>query len=112
MPLLGAELAGQRDLAGEVLAGGGAGRGLVGEQPHRLQLDRDVGDHERHRLAVGDRLAERLALLDVRRHVVEHGLAGADGERAPGEAREPHALGVRRAVGLAEQRDRPGPRRR
>ena len=100
-PLVGAELARERDLAGEVLAGGRAGGGLPGDQPHRLQLDRDVGDHERDRLPVGDRLAERLALLDVRRHVVEHGLAGADRERAPREPREPHALGVRRPVGLA-----------
>ena len=39
-----------------------------------LQLDGDVGDHEGDRLAVGDRLAERLALLDVGRDVVEHRL--------------------------------------
>ena len=109
--LVGAGLAGQRDLLGEVLARGGAAGGLVGQQPHRLQLDRDVGDHERHRLAVRDRLAERLALLDVRRHVVEHGLAGADRERAPGEPREPHALGVRRAVGRAEDGALAAPRR-
>ena len=102
MPWSAHSLAGERDLLGEVLAGGGAAGGLVGQQPHRLQLDRDVGDHERDRLAVGDRLAERLPLLDVRRHVVEHRLAGADRERAPGEPREPHALGVRRAVGGAE----------
>ncbi len=47
-----AQVAGQGDLAGEVLAGSGARGGLVGEQAHRLQLDRDVGDHERDRLAV------------------------------------------------------------
>ena len=39
-----------------------------------------------------DRLAERLALLDVGRDVVEHGLAGADGQRAPGQPGEPDAV--------------------
>ena len=101
-PLLRAQLAGQGDLAGEVLTGGGAAGGLVGEQAHGLQLDRDVGDHEGHRLPVGDRLAERLTRLDVGRHVVEHGLPGPDREGAPGQAGEPDALGVRRAVGRAE----------
>src|SRR6478609_3064392 len=54
-PLLGAQLPGQTDLAGEVLAPGGAGGRLPGEQAHRLHLDGHVGDHERHRLAVADR---------------------------------------------------------
>ena len=106
--LLGAEPAGQRDLAGEVLARGSrAAGGLPGQQPHGLQLDRDVGDHEGHRLAVGDRLAERLALVDVGGDVVEDGLAGADRQRAPREAREAYALAVGLAVGVAEQRVRP-----
>ena len=52
------------------------------------------------------------ALLDVRRDVVEHGLPDPDRERAPGEPREPHALGVRRAVGRAEDGARRGPGRR
>ena len=70
-------------------AAGGAVRG----QPHAVELDRDVGDRERDRLAVGDRLAERLALVDVRDHVVEHGLAGADRQRAPAEPPELDAFG-------------------
>ena len=110
MPLSAHSLRASATSRAKSLPGGGAGRGLVGQQPHRLQLDRDVGDHERHRLTVGDRLAERLALLDVRRHVVEHRLAGADRQGAPGEAREPHALGVRRAVGRSRARRRSGDR--
>ena len=70
---------------------------------------------------MGDRLAERDALVAVGRHVVEHGLRGTDRQRAPGQAREPHALGVRRAVVVPEQgtgghddrvQDDPGERRR
>src|SRR6478609_1706970 len=49
---LGAEAAGQRDLALGRLALGHPARGAVGHQAHALQLDRDVGDHEGHRLAV------------------------------------------------------------
>src|SRR6478752_10041827 len=48
--LVGAQLSRQRDVAGDVLARGGSAGCLPGEEPHRLQLDRDVGDHERHRL--------------------------------------------------------------
>ncbi len=48
-----------------------------------------------------DRLAERGALVDVVLDVVEHGLAGADGHRAPAEARELDALLV---VRLGHQR--------
>ena len=51
--LLGAQPAGQRDLAGERLALRGTGRGPVGHQPHALQLDADVGDHEGDRSAGG-----------------------------------------------------------
>ena len=105
--LVGAQLAGEGDLAGEVLAGRGAGGGLVGQQPHRLQLDRDVGDHERHRLAVGDRLAERLALLDVRRHVVEHGLG-----RCRRPARTRRGARAARTRRTSCRRWRRGPRRR
>ena len=85
-PALGAQPAGERHLAGEALALVDPGGGAVGRQPHPLELDRDVRHHERHRLAVGDRLAERLALVDVGDDVVEHRLAGADRQRAPAEA--------------------------
>ena len=105
MPWSAHSLAGERDLLAEVLARGGAAGGLVGQQPHRLQLDRDVGDHERHRLAVRDRLAERLALLDVRRHVVEHRLTGADREGAPGQPRR--AARTRRTSSRRSRRARP-----
>src|SRR4051794_38412484 len=56
--LLGAQPPRQGDLAGRVLALGDPGRGLVGDQAHALELDGDVGDHERDGLAVRDRLAE------------------------------------------------------
>jgi hypothetical protein len=101
--LVGTQLPRKRDVACDVLARGGTRGRLPGEQPHRLQLDRDVGDHERHRLPMGDRLAERLPLLDVGRDVVQDGLTDPDRQRTPGQAREPHALGVRRTVGVAEQ---------
>ena len=58
MPLVAQQAAGERGLAGEVVALVGAARGAVGGQAHALELDRDVGDVERDRLAVGDRLAE------------------------------------------------------
>src|SRR3954454_10712198 len=80
---LGAEPASQGDLALGGLALGHPTGGLPGQQPHALQLDRDVGDHERHRLAVGDRLTERFALLHVGRDVVEHRLRRTDSQGAP-----------------------------
>ena len=64
----------ERHLAREVDAPVGARGGPLGDEPQPVELDRDVGDHERDRLAVGDRLAERDALLDVGAHVVEHRL--------------------------------------
>src|SRR3954462_8959538 len=100
---LGAEPSGQGDLArGRLALGDPTGR-LPGHQPHALQLDGDVGDHEGHRLAVRDRLPERLPLLDVGRDVVEHGLRRTDGQGAPRESREAHADEV--VVGVAEQGD-------
>src|SRR5205823_2256178 len=48
--------------------------GAICDQAHALELDRDVGDGERHGLAVGNRFSERGAFVDVRDHVVEHGL--------------------------------------
>ena len=95
MPFVRAEPAGDGRLAGEVLAAVGAARGAVGRQAHALELDADVGDGEGDRLAVGDRLAEGLALVDVGDHVVEDGLRGAD---APARTRRSgarlDALGV------------------
>ena len=106
-PLLGAQRAGERGLAARTPGRGRRGSRRAGREPHALQLDADVGDAERDRLAVGDRLAERDALVDVGDHVVEHGLRGADRERAPGEPRALHALGVDVAVAVAEQRRAP-----
>src|ERR1700712_2659062 len=82
---LGTQPTSQGDLALGGLALRDAAGGPPGQQAHALQLDRDVGDHEGDRLAVRDRLAERLALLDVGSDVVEHGLRRTDRERAPGE---------------------------
>ena len=56
-----------------------------GDQPQTVEFDRDVGAHERHRLAVGDRLAERVPLLDIGDHVIQHRVGGADGQRRPAE---------------------------
>lgn len=72
--LVGAELASQRGLTGEGQALLGAGGAAPGDQPQAVEFDGDVGGHERDRLAVGDGLAERLALLDVGDDVVQHGV--------------------------------------
>src|SRR3984957_9961734 len=95
--LLGTQAAGQRGLAREARAVIGAAGGAIGQQAHALELDADVGDPERDGLAVGDRLAEGGALVDVGDDVVEHGLRGADGERAPRDPRALDALAVDRA---------------
>ena len=88
---------GQRGLAGERQALLGACRAAPGDQPQPVELDRDVGAHERDRLAAGDRLAERLALLDVGDDVVEHRVRGADGQRGPTQSGQRDRLGVVRA---------------
>src|SRR6185295_10833232 len=105
-PLLGAEAAGERRLATEVLALVGAARCPVGGEPHAVALDRQVGYREGNALAIGDRLAEGGALVDVVLDVVEHGLRGADRERAPGDAGALHALDVVLALALAHQSTR------
>src|SRR5699024_8012677 len=87
--LLGGELAGERGLPGEGHALLGACGAPPGDQAQPVELGGDVGHHERHGLTVGDRLTERLALLDVGRHVVEHGVRGADRQRGPAEAGQP-----------------------
>ena len=96
--VLGGELAGERGLARVRLALLGTRGGAQCREPGALEFDADVGDLERDRLPVTDRLAERLALVDVRDDVVEDGLAGAARERRPRDAREPDALGE---VGVA-----------
>ena len=92
--LVGAELLGQRGLAGERQALLGARGAAPGDQPQAVELDRDVGAHERDRLPVGDRLAERLALLDVGDDVVEHRVRGADRQRGPAQAGQRDRLRV------------------
>lgn len=84
-----------------------AARGAPRQQAHRLDLDADVGDHERHRLSVRDRLAERVPIVAVRDRVVEHGLCDPDGQRAQPDAREVDQLGeVKRVERVTEQRVR------
>ena len=58
--LVGAELLGQSRLAGERQPLLGPRRTAPRDQPQPVEFDGDVGAHERHRLAVCDRLAERL----------------------------------------------------
>ena len=50
--LLGAQAPGERRLAGEALAPVGAAGRAVGGKAHAFELDRDVRDRERDRLAV------------------------------------------------------------
>ena len=64
-----------------------AGR-LPDQQAHALQLDTDIRHHERHRLAPGNWLTERLAFLDEGNAVVEHCLAATDRQRRQTEARQ------------------------
>src|SRR6478672_10297765 len=92
--LVGAEPLGQRGLACERQTLVGPGRAAPGDQPQPVEFDRDVGAHEGDRLAVGDRLAERLALLDVGHHVVEHSVCGTDSQRGPAQPRQRNGLGV------------------
>src|SRR3954453_1359927 len=68
--------------------------------------DPDFGDREGDALAVGDRFAERLAVVDVGDHVVEHRLRGPGCKAAPGNPRAVDAGGVVLAarLTLAEQR--------
>src|ERR1700743_2214258 len=92
-PLLGAEPAGDRRLAAEVDPPVGATGGAVGGEPHAARLDPDFRDREGDALAVGDRFAEGLAVVDVGDDVVEDRLRGADGEAAPGDPCPVDALG-------------------
>src|SRR5699024_7072990 len=84
--LLGGELAGQGGLAGERQALLGAGGTTPGHQAHAVELGGDVCHHERHGLAVGDGLTERVTLLDIGGHVVQDRVRGADGQGRPAEA--------------------------
>ena len=99
--VLGAQLPGQRRLAGEGSALLGAARRPVGGKPHAFEFDADVGHHEGDGLPMADRFAECHPVVDVGDHVVENGLRGADGQRAPADARESDAVGV--GGGVAEQ---------
>src|SRR5699024_1930455 len=77
------------------VAAGKAGLAVVGhalveagcaaqhDQAQAVELDAEVGDHEGHWLAVGDRLAECLTLVDVLLGVLEDGLAGAGSQCGP-----------------------------
>ena len=103
-PALGTQPARQRHLTTERLALIGAAGRAVGRQAHPIELDRDVCHHERHRLAVGDRLAERRTLVDIGNHVIEHRLTGSNRQRAPSEARELDAVLEDLRISLAEQR--------
>ncbi len=84
----------------------GAARRAVGGEAHAARLDPDFGDREGDALAVGDRFAERLAVVDVGDDVVEDRLRGADRERRPGDPRPVDALDVVLAPALAEDRGR------
>src|SRR5215210_4473886 len=53
-------------------------RGLQGEQPGRFEPRSHLGELERDRLVLGDRLAERLALLRVAQGQLERALGDAD----------------------------------
>ena len=101
------ERARERRLADELAARLGEAGGAVGRQSHRLELDRDVGDHERDRLAVGDRLAERDPLVDVgaRR-------SRARPARCRPRARTSRAGRARRAHGKPQGQSRRAARRR
>src|SRR5262245_25472545 len=58
----------------------------VRQEAQAVELDGDVGDHERDRLAVRDRLAEGHAVVAISDHVVEHGLRHAGGQRCAADA--------------------------
>ena len=89
----------------------GAGGAAPGDQPQAIQFDGDVGAHECHRLPTRDGLAERLSLLHVRYDVIEHGVAGADGQRRPAQPRQGDGFGIVAIGGVVaaeagRQRDR------
>jgi hypothetical protein len=64
--------------------------GLVGDvqqhQPRDVELRRALGHHELHRLAVGQLLAEGLALGDVRRREIKRALRHSDVVHAVAQA--------------------------
>ena len=61
-------------------------RGLVDEQPRRLDLGRHVGELGLDRLELRDRLAERAALLGVGERLVERALGEPDAHRGHADA--------------------------
>ena len=89
----------------------GAGGAAPGDQTQPVELDGHIGAHERHRLPPRDRLAERLALLDVGDDVVHDGVAGAHCQCRPAQPGQCDGLGVVRVGRLilaqsGRQRDR------
>src|SRR5437867_2273418 len=62
-------------------------RGLPGQQPGRVNLNRHLGQHEGNRLLLGDGGAERAPLFSVVASVLEGSTCYADGERRQGHAR-------------------------
>src|SRR5437867_10286895 len=67
-------------LAGRGLSLVEAGGRLPGEQAHGVDLDRHVGEHERDRLLLRDRLAAGATVPGVVAGMVEGGARGGDGE--------------------------------
>jgi hypothetical protein len=61
-------------------------RGAMAEQARGVDLRGHVGEHELDGLEVGDRLAERLALLRVIARRFVRAAGDADGQRADGDA--------------------------
>ncbi len=80
-------------------------RGAQRQQPGRVDLGRHVGELELDRLVLGDRLAERPALLRVGERVLERGARDAErlGRDADPAAVERRHRDLEAAADLAEQ---------
>ena len=74
-------------------------RGLVDERPRGGDVARHLGEHELQALQLRQRRPERLALLEVRRRLLERGSGDPDARRAD---RDP-------ALGQARERDSVSP---
>src|SRR5690606_27766472 len=88
------EAAGLGDDLARVLTGVESGCGLPHGEAERIELDGDVGDGERHGLAVADRLTEGVPLLYIRDDLVQDRLSGSDGAGRPGEPGAAHDVAV------------------
>ncbi len=95
----------QRDLDARLVPVVDALRGLHRHQPARLDLGGRLGDPVLHRLLVGKRLAERLALERVRAHQVERTLHLPEPAHHVMDAARPEPLlrDAEAAAALAEQ---------